>query len=146
MFEGRSEQRADFFLATLREAACQVGFSYLVRHGIDAGLVQDAREAARDFFAQSVAGSLAIEMVNSAHFRGYTRAGGERTRGRRDWCEQLDIGAERPAVSLGLGMPPWARLRGSNQWPVARPELPTLLLRRIHETTRVAIRLLKAAA
>ena len=35
-------------------------------------------------------------MVNSPHFRGYTRVGMERTRGLPDWREQIDIGAERP--------------------------------------------------
>jgi len=35
-------------------------------------------------------------MVRSPHFRGYTRLGGELTRGEVDWREQIDIGPERP--------------------------------------------------
>lgn len=144
-FEAGPEQRADF-LAALRDAARHVGFFYLIAHGIDAALVQDVRQAARRFFAQPLADKLAVEMVNSPHFRGYTRAGGERTRGRPDWREQVDIGAERPAVPIGPGTPPWARLQGPNQWPATQPELRPLLLRWIDETTQLAIRLLKAFA
>ena len=39
--------------------------------------------------------SKTVEMIHSPHFRGYTRAGRELTRGRPDWREQFDIGAER---------------------------------------------------
>jgi len=62
-------------------------------------------------------------MVLSPHFRGYTRPGWERTRGRPDRREQIDIGAERPALPTGPGAPPWARLQGPNQWPAALPDL-----------------------
>ncbi len=57
-------------------------------------------------------------MVNSPHFRGYNRAGFEYTRGKQDWREQIDIGAERPAHSAAILRPPaWTRLAGPE--PVA---------------------------
>ena len=37
-------------------------------------------------------------MVNSPHFRGYTRLGGELTGGAVDWREQIDVGPERDAA------------------------------------------------
>jgi hypothetical protein len=49
---------------------------------------------------------LAIEMVNSPHFRGYNRAGYEHTRGKPDWREQVDIGPERPALPFDPEAPP----------------------------------------
>ena len=61
-------------------------------------------------------------MVNSPHFRGYTRAGLEHTRGKPDWREQVDIGPERPALSFDREAPPWTRLQVPNQWPAAFPE------------------------
>jgi isopenicillin N synthase-like dioxygenase len=134
------------FLDALRTASREVGFFYLVGHGIDAALVAEVRQAAHRFFALPEAEKLAIDMVNSPHFRGYTRPGWERTRGRPDWREQIDIGAERPVLANRPGAPPWSRLQGPNQWPAALPDLKPLLLRWLDETTALAIRLLKAFA
>ena len=75
-----------------------MGFFYLVGHGIEDGLIQDALKVSRRFFALPEKDKLAIEMVNSPHFRGYNRAGFEHTRGKPDWREQVDIGPERPAL------------------------------------------------
>ncbi len=50
------------------------------------------------FFAMPMADKLAIEMVNSPHYRGYTPLGIETTQGEQDWREQIDIGPERPAL------------------------------------------------
>ncbi len=85
-------------------------------------------------------------MVNSPHFRGYTRAGFELTRGRRDWREQFDVNTERAAREIGPDTPPWARLQGPNQWPAALPDLKPVVLAWQAAATDVAIRLLKAFA
>src|SRR3954447_8800491 len=110
--------RADF-LAELRSVARQIGFIYAVGHGMSSELMHEARR----FFDLPDADKLAIEMVNSPHFRGYTRIGREITRGRPDWREQLDVGAERAAIVQGPGVPVWARLQGPNQWPASQPGL-----------------------
>src|SRR5271154_2546832 len=94
---GESQRRA--FLAELRVAAHEVGFFYLAGHGVEPELLRDLMIVARRFFALPEADKLAIEMVNSPHFRGYNRIAQERTRGRQDWREQIDIGAERPALA-----------------------------------------------
>jgi isopenicillin N synthase-like dioxygenase len=114
---GRSERAA--FLEGLRETARTLGFFYLAGHGIDAGLQRDVLALARHFFNLPEAEKLAIEMVKSPHFRDYTRAGWEHTRGLRDWREQLDVGTELPAVPIDPPAPAWMRLRGPNQWPDA---------------------------
>src|ERR1700744_5485972 len=90
-FEGPPTERAAFLLA-LGNAARDVGFFYLVGHGIDDALTNSIVDASRRFFTLSERDKLSIEMVNSPHFRGYTRPGWERTRGRPDWREQIDIG------------------------------------------------------
>ncbi|TJX55742.1 MAG: isopenicillin N synthase family oxygenase, partial [Mesorhizobium sp.] len=82
----------------------------------------------------------------SSQFRGYTRAGGELTKGKADWREQLDIGVERQPIAQGPGIPAWTRLQGPNQWPAALPELKPVLLAWQAKATGVAIRLLKAFA
>ena len=134
------------FLSQLRTAAHEVGFFYLDGHGIAPDLQRDSMNLARRFFALPQAQKLAIEMVNSPHFRGYNRVASEYTRGRRDWREQLDIGSENPAPSTDPAAPAWARLRGPNQWPPALPELRPVITRWQTATMHLAIRLLQAFA
>jgi len=142
--QGASEHRT--FLLDLRTAARDVGFFYLSGHGIAASEIADVLDASRRFFALPEADKLAIEMVKSSQFRGYTRAGGELTRAAADWREQLDIGVERQPIPQGPGIAPWTRLQGPNQWPSALPDLKPALLAWQASATAVAIRLLKAFA
>ncbi len=132
------------FLADLRAASRDVGFFYLGGHGIALDQVDGVLAAARKFFALPEQEKLAIEMANSSQFRGYTRAGGELTRGKADWRGQLDIGVGRDAVPQGPGVPAWTRLQGPNQWPASLPELKPALIGWQTAATAVAIRLLKA--
>ncbi|RUV19322.1 MULTISPECIES: isopenicillin N synthase family oxygenase [unclassified Mesorhizobium] len=142
--QGASEYRT--FLLDLRTAARDVGFFYLSGHGISTSEIDDVLDASRRFFALPESDKLAIEMVKSQQFRGYTRAGGELTKGAADWREQLDIGVERQPIAQGPGIAPWTRLQGPNQWPSALPELKPALLAWQAKATAVAIRLLKAFA
>jgi isopenicillin N synthase-like dioxygenase len=134
------------FLADLRAAARDVGFFYLTAHGITLGETEAVLGAARRFFGLPEADKTAIAMVNSPQFRGYTRVGGELTRGRVDWREQLDIGIEREPVGQEAELPAWTRLHGPNQWPAALPSLKPALLGWQKNVTDVAVRLLKAFA
>src|SRR5690606_27613853 len=86
---------------------------------------------------------LSIENVNSPHFRGYTRVGGERTQGKVDWREQIDIGPERDAVDGG---PAFNRLIGPNLWPAAQPELREVVTEWHEHLSGVARKLLRAWA
>lgn len=142
--QGASERRT--FLADLRSASRDIGFFYLAGHGISWAEISEVLTATRRFFALAEADKLAIEMVKSSQFRGYTRAGGELTKGKADWREQLDIGVERQPIAQGPGIPAWTRLQGPNQWPAALPELKPALLAWQAKATAVAIRLLKAFA
>ena len=110
----------------LREAAHEVGFFYLTGHDVPAALSGEVLAAARGLFALSPADKDAIAMVRSPHFRGYTRLGGELTRGEVDWREQIDIGPQRPPIG-GPGKPDYLWLQGPNQWPAALPELPGII-------------------
>ena len=143
--EAEPAERASF-LADLRAAARGPGFFYLAGHGLDADLIDQVLKLSRRFFALPEADKLAIEMVNSPHFRGYNRAGYEHTRGKPDWREQVDIGAEKAAKPLDKSAPPWARLQGPNQWPAALPELKPALLHYQSEITALSIRVLRAFA
>jgi isopenicillin N synthase-like dioxygenase len=110
----------------LREAAHQVGFFYLTGHQVPDGLIDRVLAAARRLFALPQGDKDAVAMVRSPHFRGYTRLGGELTRGEVDWREQIDIGPERAPIG-GPGRPDYLWLQGPNQWPAGLPELPGIV-------------------
>jgi isopenicillin N synthase-like dioxygenase len=110
----------------LREVAHEVGFFYLIGHDVPAALTRRVLAAARRLFALPQAEKDAVAMVRSAHFRGYTRLGGELTGGEVDWREQIDIGPERNPVG-GPGKPDYLWLQGPNQWPAGLPELPGVI-------------------
>ncbi|MGC5222062.1 isopenicillin N synthase family dioxygenase [Micromonospora sp. DT81.3] len=133
------------FRADLRAATHDVGFFYLTGTGETPRLEQRLHRAARDFFALPEADKLAIENVQSPHFRGYTRVGGERTQGKVDWREQIDIGPERAAIT-DPDAPDFARLIGPNLWPAAQPELREVVAEWHERLTTVARRLLRAWA
>src|SRR5947209_4560479 len=110
----------------LREAAHEVGFLYMTGHGVPRELADRVLAAARRLFQLPQPAKDAVAMVRSPHFRGYTRLGGELTRGRVDWREQIDIGPERAPIG-GPGKPDYLWLQGPNQWPAGLPELPGLV-------------------
>jgi isopenicillin N synthase-like dioxygenase len=110
----------------LREVAHEVGFFYLTGHQVPDALIDRMLAAARRLFALPQADKDAVAMVRSPHFRGYTRLGGELTRGEVDWREQVDIGPEREPIG-GPGKPDYLWLQGPNQWPIGLPELPGIV-------------------
>ncbi|MFD9329699.1 isopenicillin N synthase family dioxygenase [Streptomyces sp. NPDC060065] len=139
----RGPQARALLHAQLHSAAHDVGFFQLVGHGVTAGETDALLRAMRRFFALPEADRLAIDNVNSPHFRGYTRTGDEVTAGGRDWRDQLDIGAERAARTPGVGEPAYWWLQGPNQWPDALPELRVAALAWIDRLSAVSARLLR---
>jgi len=142
---GDAAQRAAF-VERLRETAYGVGFFYLRGYGASPAQIQAVLQASRDFFALPAEHKDAIHMARSPHFRGYTGAGDEITRGERDWREQLDIGAERLPLPQGADTPVWARMQGPNQWPELLPRLKPALLEWQDTLTDAARQLLRALA
>nr|WP_035304809.1 2-oxoglutarate and iron-dependent oxygenase domain-containing protein [Actinokineospora inagensis] len=134
----------DAFLADLRRAAHEVGFFYVVGHGVPPELTGGILDVAKEFFALPVERRLAIENVNSPQFRGYTRTGNEYTAGARDWREQIDVGPERAALDVGPDEPAWRRLIGPNQWPAELPRLREITLAWQAEALRVSREVLRA--
>lgn len=112
----RADTEPDKFRHTLREAAHDAGFFYLVGHGVPRAQMEQVLGLAREFFALPTDTKNQISQLKSPQFRGYSRIGGEFTNGRVDWREQIDIGPERPIIDGAEGY--W-RLQGPNLWPVA---------------------------
>jgi isopenicillin N synthase-like dioxygenase len=139
----RGPQARALLHGQLHSAAHDVGFFQLIGHGVSETETGALLRAMHRFFALPEADRLAIDNIGSPHFRGYTRTGDERTGGSRDWRDQLDIGAERPARTPGPGEPAYWWLQGPNQWPAALPELRTAALAWIERLSAVAARLLR---
>lgn len=144
-FRGDPAERAAF-LDELRRAAHEVGFFYVVGHGVPEQLTTGIFEVARQFFALPLDQRREIENINSPQFRGYTSTGHEYTGGTPDRREQIDIGPEREALPAAPGDPVWQRLVGPNQWPAALPELRTVTLAWQAEALRVSREVLRALA
>ncbi|MFL2001842.1 isopenicillin N synthase family dioxygenase [Microbacterium sp. A1-JK] len=132
------------FRNELRAATHDVGFFYLVGTGVTPELEARLNRVAREFFELPEADKLAIENVKSPHFRGYTRIGGERTQGKVDWREQIDVGPERAAIETPG--PDYERLTGPNLWPDAQPELREVVSEWHDRLTGIARKLLRAWA
>jgi len=143
--EGNAEERTAV-ANDLRVILHHHGFFYLSGHGVDPQLIREVLTASKRFFALPEADKLEIEMIHSAQFRGYTRAGAELTGGRPDWREQVDFDCEEEALPVGPGVAAWKRTIGPNQWPAAMPELKATILRYQAECTRVGIAVLRAVA
>jgi isopenicillin N synthase-like dioxygenase len=143
---GPDSRRGRELVARLRDACHGPGFCYLAGHGVPAELDRRVMSAAREFFALPEAERRALAIANSPHFRGYTVLGGERTRAKSDWREQLDVGPEEPAAVAAPSDPPWRRLRGPNQWPARLPAMQPTVLEWMRAMDRVGLAVLRALA
>jgi isopenicillin N synthase-like dioxygenase len=134
------------FAAHLTTACHEVGFVYVVGHGIGSGVEDDVFDVARKFFDLPEADRLQIVNTNSPHFRGYTRLGHEHTNGISDLREQIDIGPEREESVVPHDAPRWMRLRGPNQWPTAVPEMQPAVTRWMDQMSIIGRAVLHALA
>lgn len=134
------------FREQLRQVTHDVGFFYLVGHGIPQQLIDEVLDVSRRFFELPEADKLAIENIHSPQFRGYTRVGKELTNGDVDWREQIDIGEERPTPEADAAAPDFWRLEGPNLWPAALPELELAITEWRAQLGALALKLLRTWA
>ena len=90
------------FESALLDATHRVGFFYLVGHGVPQQQIDEILALARRFFALPAQAKEEISQLESPHFRGYSRLGGELTNSQVDWREQIDIGPEREAIDATI--------------------------------------------
>lgn len=137
---------AHTFVNQLRETCHGPGFFYLVGHGIDQQSNLSALDVANQFFALPDSEREALAIGQSAGFRGYTLLKNERTNGRVDWRDQIDVGPEEPAPDITPDDPPWARLRGPNQWPAALPDMANTISSWMEQVEPIGLALMRALA
>lgn len=135
----------DAALRELGDTARRIGFFQIGGHGVPASLDAALLAQARSLFALPDADKDALAMIRSPHFRGYTRAGAERTRGQADWREQIDFGRDDVAAVAQAGdVPAWTRLQGPNQWPASLPGFRQTVLDWQQAMTGVLLQVLQA--
>lgn len=126
----------------LRWAASEVGFFYLVEHGLSEHELAQVMNLSRRFFALPAAQKKSVDMRFSRHFRGYNAVGQELTAGAVDMREQFDWMNEDPAVDENTH--DWQQVIGPNLWPTALPQLEQTLLALSERQTEIAVTLLRA--
>lgn len=132
-------------LAQLRHALVDVGFLYIVNHGVPENVVTDMIKILPELFNLSESYKEDIALHNSPHFLGYSGQGAETTAGKADQREQVEFGTELP-VDWKEGDPLYDRLRGPNQWPSSLPMLKPVVLAYMEALTKLGERFLDLVA
>ncbi len=145
-FQSPDSHAAKKFCDLLVKTCHETGFFYLTGHGIDNAQNDNVISMARQFFAIPETDRRAIAIGKSPHFRGYTILGDERTQGKSDWRDQIDIGPETPAIDMNENDPAWLRLIGPNQWPSAIPEMSAVVAAWAEKMRHISMELLRALA
>ncbi|MGY1447864.1 isopenicillin N synthase family dioxygenase [Pseudomonas chlororaphis] len=128
----------------IRTACCDIGFFYIINHGVPQPVIDKAMAAAREFFAYPAEVKRQVA-VNKRH-RGWHALGGatmyEATK--PDHKEFFSIGLELaeadPCVIAGEA------LRGPNQWPEFMPSLREALADYYQEVAKAGADLLRVVA
>jgi len=113
-FDGDAPARAEL-CRQVGQLCHEVGFFYVVNHGIPLSVSAAYLDFMKSFFALPLAAKAAIDKHASAQFRGWEKLGSELTNNEVDYREQIDIGVEREA--LVDPEPYYMALVGPNQWP-----------------------------
>ena len=145
-FQSPDSPAAKKFCDLLVKTCHETGFFYLTGHGIDIAQNDNVISMARRFFAIPETDRRAIAIGKSPHFRGYTILGDERTQGKSDWRDQIDIGPEAPAIDMNENDPAWLRLIGPNQWPSAIPEMSAVVAAWAKKMNHISMELFRALA
>eukprot|EP01100_Stratorugosa_tubuloviscum_P000353 TRINITY_DN1076_c0_g2_i1.p1 TRINITY_DN1076_c0_g2~~TRINITY_DN1076_c0_g2_i1.p1 ORF type:complete len:369 (+),score=169.73 TRINITY_DN1076_c0_g2_i1:56-1162(+) len=118
--------------------ACrEVGFFYIINHGVDNQSISKLFSLGHQFFEQSIELKNSINMKNNPIFRGYFEVGGELTSLRPDHKEGLYFGAELDSTHpLVIAKTP---MHGPNLWPTQLEfkEFPNVVLNYMSELTKL---------
>jgi isopenicillin N synthase-like dioxygenase len=113
-FSGNPQQR-EALCREIGKVCHEIGFFYVVNHGIAAADSENYLRALKSLFALPLAAKRVIDKQDSPQFRGWEGLGSELTNNAVDYREQIDIGVERSAIDNPD--PYYMALVGPNQWP-----------------------------
>ena len=146
-FAGDPQQRLELS-QLVRQVCHEIGFFYVINHGIPTSVSHSYLQTLKAFFALSQDTKRAIDKQGSAQFRGWEQLGSELTNNQIDYREQIDIGVERRAISDPD--PYYMALIGPNQWPPS-DEIPGFretvndYFMRLTEVSRQILRIMSLA-
>ncbi len=113
-------------VAALRQAASEVGFLYVVGHGVPESVIADLEQVAQSFFELPAPIKLRYHIRRSNNHRGYVPPGEEVFYGNvADTKEAFDVSREVEDQPEG----PLHKFRGPNVWPDEVPEFAARVLR-----------------
>lgn len=128
--------------AELFAASHEVGFFYLVGHGIAAERQAQMFDVARRLFALPDEAKHEVEMLRSPHFRGWTRLGGEADPGPRRLA-RADRRRHRAPRGRRARRRALVRAAGSNLWPAALADDLPVVQAWQRDLSQVGMRLLR---
>ncbi len=109
--------------ADIVSAAENAGFFYVVNHGISETLVDQLLDLSGEFFANSEADKLKLDLANSSCFRGFLPLDSHGSNPKlRRYLEAFQIGEEHEPEGEYEAM-----MYGPNQWPQKPAELRTVM-------------------
>ncbi len=131
--------------AQIAQACREVGFFYIVGHGISESLQQKLELLSQQFFEQDLTTKMTINMSKGGRaWRGYFPVGGELTSGQPDLKEGIYFGTEpketHPLVQARTPM------HGANLFPENMPEFRTTVLEYIAVMTELGQALMQGIA
>ncbi|KAF9068560.1 hypothetical protein BDP27DRAFT_1326928 [Rhodocollybia butyracea] len=104
----------------IRDACVNVGFFYMMNHGVPEDVIANAVEAGKNFFSLPTSSKTDLDIHKSTNFKGYTALLGENTdpTGRGDLHEGFDIGWEDASGSTNQNPSrDDGEMSGTNVWP-----------------------------
>lgn len=122
-------------VARLREACRDVGFFYVINHGIPEDDSATLLAETKRFFALPLEAKMKIRMGITSQFRGFIPIGGEVTGGSTDWHECVDLqprwgrDAGDFAAAVAARAPGRHPLDDPGQWPQALPSFGDTMMR-----------------
>jgi len=104
----------------IRDACINVGFFYVMNHGVSKEIISSGLACAKRFFSLPAADKEALDIHKSSNFKGYTALLGENTNpeNRGDLHEGFDIGWEDMSGSTRADD---GEMTGQNVWPEGLP-------------------------
>ncbi|OZJ02418.1 hypothetical protein BZG36_04768 [Bifiguratus adelaidae] len=129
---------------SLHQACKDVGFFYLVGHGVSEEEMNRSLDLGKQFFHLPEEAKQVLSIGKNDHARGYQRLGENVTMYKRDWHEGLDF--YKPIDDSHYLRQHQLPMRGENRWPESIPEFRPTFEAYIEKMKQVGEAVMKAMA
>ncbi|KAF8073579.1 hypothetical protein FPV67DRAFT_754310 [Lyophyllum atratum] len=127
----------------IRDACINVGFFYVMNHGISDDIVQATLDMAKEFFSQSIDSKMTIENRKTPNFKGYSPllSGNNNADGAGDMQEGFEFGWEALDSTQRIDQGEDGVMAGANVWPADLPGFREKVLQYYHAVVQLGIAL-----